>query len=107
MEAANISCGDTYCFEDSGKTAVLKKLIDSAEAVRGYTDCFGHSLVMRGAMDAMVDPVVNLWDVAPLACLVQEAGGEYYNFQGERTIQGSNFVASNPFLKKEILSLLV
>jgi histidinol-phosphatase len=107
IESANISCGDTYCFEDSGKTAVLKKLIDNAEAVRGYTDCFGHSLVMRGAMDAMIDPVVNLWDVAPLACLIHEAGGEYYDFNGERTIQGTNFIASNAHLKEEILSLIV
>lgn len=107
INASNISCGDTYCFEDSNKTHVLKKLIDNAEAVRGYTDCFGHSLVMRGAMDAMVDPVVNLWDVAPLACLVEEAGGTYYNFKGEKTIQGSDFVASNTYLKEEILSLLV
>jgi histidinol-phosphatase len=106
LEAANISCGDTYCFEDAGQTQFLKSLIDRAEAVRGYTDCFGHSLVLRGGLDAMIDPVVSLWDVAPLACLIREAGGDYYDFSGERTIQGTSFVASNGKLRPEILKAL-
>lgn len=106
LEAANISCGDTYCFDDAGHSSSLKSLIDSCEAVRGYTDCFGHSLVLRGALDAMVDPVVSLWDVAPLACLITEAGGTYYDFSGEETIRGTSFVASNKPMKKELLGLL-
>jgi histidinol-phosphatase len=81
-------------------------VIDKVGNIRGYTDCFGHSLVLRGAADAMVDPIVSIWDVAPLACLVEEAGGEYFSLQGEATIQGKSFITCGPNLKHEILSSL-
>ena len=106
IESAFISVGDTDCFEASNTTRTLSNIIAKAELVRGYTDCFGHSLVLRGGIDAMIDPVVNLWDIAPLACLVKEAGGEYYSFSGETTIRAGNFITSGAPLKPEILSLL-
>lgn len=105
LESALVGHGDTNCFEDSGKMKMLKSLLDKAALARGYTDCFGHSLVLRGAMDAMIDPVVSIWDVAPIACLMDEAGGEYFSFSGESTIQDSSFITCSPALKKQILEL--
>ncbi len=71
---------------------------------RGYTDCFGHAQVLRGAVDAMVDPIVSIWDIAPLACLVKEAGGQYFAMNGEETIRAKSFITCGPNLKNEILA---
>lgn len=105
LESALVGHGDTNCFEDAGKMPMLKSLFDKASLARGYTDCFGHSLVLRGAMDAMIDPVVSIWDVAPIACLVEEAGGDYFSFDGAETIQDTSFISCTPALKKQILDL--
>lgn len=106
LESSFVSIGDVDCFEASGKTKGLHRIMDKAEFVRGYTDCFGHSCVIRGGIDAMIDPVVSLWDIAPLACLIKEAGGEYFSFTGTETIHDSSFITCSPGLKKDILATL-
>jgi histidinol-phosphatase len=105
IESSLVSVGDVYAFQEAGKENVFKTLSQKTEICRGYTDCFGHSLVMRGAMDAMIDPVVSIWDIAPLACMIEEAGGEYFDFHGEKTIQSKSFITCGPGLKKELLAL--
>lgn len=107
LASANIALGDAYAFRETGTEKLFELLSKKAELARGYTDCFGHSLVMRGSLDAMVDPLVSIWDVAPLAILTQEAGGDYFSFEGERTIRDKSFVACSPKLREELLSLIV
>lgn len=104
LESAVVAVGDIQAFEDSGKQAYLDKMMKTAELCRGYTDCFGHSLVLRGAVDAMIDPIVNVWDVAPLACLIREAGGDYCSFDGERTFRSPSFLTYTPGLKASVLN---
>ena len=43
--------------------------------LRGYTDAFGHALVLGGGVGAMVDLELNAWDAAASQVLVPEAGG--------------------------------
>jgi len=105
LESAVVSVGDVSCFDASGHRHVLTSLIEKTELCRGYTDCFGHSLMMRGSVDAMIDPVVNIWDVAPLACLIREAGGDYCDFEGNRTIESSSFMSFTPALREELIKL--
>jgi len=105
LESAIVSHGDTSCFEDAGKMPLLKSILDKADLTRGYSDCFGHSLVLRGAVDAMIDPVVSLWDVAPIACLVEEAGGEWFSFSGAETLTERSFISCTPALKQPLLRL--
>jgi len=105
IESAFISVGDYPCFEMSGYKNHFSHLAKKAELVRGYTDCFGHSLVLRGSVDAMIDPMVSPWDVAPLACLVREAGGDYFTFEGDRSHLGKSFISCTPALREELLKL--
>jgi histidinol-phosphatase len=105
LESALVSCGDVSCFGAIGKKDYLNRLLERAELVRGYTDCFGHSLVIRGAIDAMVDPIVSPWDVVPLACLIREAGGDYFTFEGDTTHAGRSFISCTPALRNELLGL--
>jgi histidinol phosphatase-like enzyme (inositol monophosphatase family) len=92
FDKAVVSVGDRSCFSSTKTLSVLERLENEAELVRSYTDCFGHALVARGGADAMIDPMVSVWDVAPIACIVEEAGGRYGNFEGRRTVHDSTFV---------------
>jgi len=105
LETAVIACGDICVFEQAGKKTYHSNLVEQAELVRGYSDCFGHSLVIRGAVDAMIDPIVSPWDIIPVACLIREAGGEYFDFEGENTVRGSSFISCAPGLRKPLLQL--
>lgn len=106
IESSFLAVGDTSCFEAAGKTKTLNQLLEKSDVCRGYTDCFGHSLVLRGAIDAMIDPAVSIWDVVPIACLVKEAGGVFCDFEGNESYTSSNFVSCTPGVRKDLLEVL-
>jgi fructose-1,6-bisphosphatase/inositol monophosphatase family enzyme len=103
LSHALVSCADVPCFESTGYLRFLLSLMRKAELVRGYTDCFGHAMVLRGAVDAMIDPLVAVWDIAPIACLVKEAGGDYFSLDGKDLLQATTFVSCVPRLKDKII----
>ncbi|PYS51233.1 MAG: histidinol phosphate phosphatase [Acidobacteria bacterium] len=72
-------------------------------ARRTWGDCYGHVLVATGRADAMLDPVMNVWDCAPLLPIMEEAGGTFTDWRGERTIRGGNAISTNGKLFDEVL----
>ncbi|MBI4404259.1 MAG: hypothetical protein HY537_08865 [Deltaproteobacteria bacterium] len=105
LDSAFISCGDYDCWKKAEKLTYWQALYQKCKIVRGYTDCFAHALVIRGCLDAMIDPIVSLWDVVPIACLIREAGGEYFNLDGKQDVFSSSFATCNPKLKPQLLNL--
>jgi histidinol phosphatase-like enzyme (inositol monophosphatase family) len=77
-----------------------------AKASRTWGDCYGYVLVASGRADVMLDPVMNLWDCAPLLPIMEEAGGTFTDWRGARTITGGNSIATNGKLFDEVMSLL-
>jgi histidinol phosphatase-like enzyme (inositol monophosphatase family) len=70
-----ISTGDPICFEWAGCRHVFDRMTREIPLLRGYTDAFGHAMVLCGGLDAMVDCDLNPWDAAATQLLVVEAGG--------------------------------
>jgi len=75
IEDAIVSVGDVAQFTAAGRDEDYRRLSALHGYVRGYTDCFGHGLVISGAVGAIVDPALNPWDILPTQALVEEAGG--------------------------------
>jgi len=73
---------------------------------RGYGDFWQHCLVAEGAVDAAAEPEVALWDLAPLAVLVEEAGGRFTDLRGRRGPAGGSALASNGALHDALLETL-
>ncbi len=67
--------GDLFCFERAGLRPFYDAMSHAIPKLRGYTDAFGHLLVLSGAADAMVDCDLNPWDAAVTRVLAAEAGG--------------------------------
>jgi histidinol phosphatase-like enzyme (inositol monophosphatase family) len=82
------------------------KMVLSAKVIRGWGDCYGHILVATGRAEIMFDPVVALWDSAPMGVIVEEAGGRAFDFSGKDTIYSSNIITTNGALADEIKRLL-
>ena len=63
-------------------------------------------MVAEGVIDCSSDPILNLWDLASLVVIVQEAGGKVSTIDGTNPLQGSNLVASNGLLHQAVLEKL-
>lgn len=67
--------GDLFCFKLARLRSAYDILSHAIPKLRGYTDAFGHLLVLTGAADAMMDCDLNPWDAAVTRVLAAEAGG--------------------------------
>ena len=51
----------------------------------------------------MVDPIVEIWDIAAVALCVREAGGRFTCLSGSESLEEKSGVASNGHLHAEVL----
>jgi fructose-1,6-bisphosphatase/inositol monophosphatase family enzyme len=63
-------------------------------------------MVATGRAEVMIDPIVSIWDAAPLQTVIQEAGGQFTDWQGKSTIHAGEAVATNGLVSKEVLRIL-
>jgi histidinol phosphatase-like enzyme (inositol monophosphatase family) len=63
-------------------------------------------LLAQGSLDIWIEPRVAPWDLAAVQILVEESGGIFRCFAGERTIYGGNAWACTPGLEAEVRALL-
>ncbi len=71
-----IGVGDIAQFISANRLSDYHRLQELSEYVRGYTDCFGHGLVINGSLGAMMDPGLNPWDILATQVLIEEAKGK-------------------------------
>ena len=70
-----MSVGDPLQFSNGKLEDSYHRLFQLCPCLRGYTDCFGHTLVASGAVAAMMDPTLNPWDIMATQVLIEEGGG--------------------------------
>ncbi len=87
-------------------TDILNRLVQNGAVIRTWGDAYGYVLVATGRADAMIDPIVNHWDVSPMLTIFPEAGGIFSDFSGAFTANGGNALATNPNLYTSIISLI-
>lgn len=83
-----------------------ERLQARAKTSRTWGDCYGYVLLATGRADVMLDPVMNLWDCAPLLPIMEEAGGTFTDWRGVRTASGGNSIATNLLLFYEVMSVI-
>lgn len=83
----------------------FRKLLKSTRLNRTWGDAYGHMLVATGRADIMFDPVLSIWDAAPLLTIMQEAGGVFADTKGKETIQTGNGISCSRELLPQVLEL--
>jgi histidinol phosphatase-like enzyme (inositol monophosphatase family) len=73
---------------------------------RTWGDCYGYALVATGRAEAMIDPVVSIWDTAALLPVIEEAGGVFSDFGGASGHRGGSAIATNAALAQPVRRLL-
>lgn len=75
-----------------------------ARLSRTWGDAYGYMMVATGRADIAVDPIANLWDIAPVMPIIEEAGGQFTDWNGRPTVHGSEGVATNGLLHEAVLA---
>jgi histidinol phosphatase-like enzyme (inositol monophosphatase family) len=90
-------------FNSRGRQDAFARLQAAAAVTRTWGDAYGYLLVATGRAEAMVDAVMNVWDAAALLPVLDEAGGTFTDWNGQRTIHGGEGVATNGRVLEEVL----
>jgi histidinol phosphatase-like enzyme (inositol monophosphatase family) len=89
-----------------GRSGAYARLAEASGMQRTWADCYGYVLVATGRAEVALDPIMNVWDCAALLPIVEEAGGRFTDWRGQRTIHGGEAVATNGVLHDRILAVL-
>jgi histidinol phosphatase-like enzyme (inositol monophosphatase family) len=74
--------------------------------LRTWGDGYGYALVATGRADIMVDPAVEVYDVAAMPVILAEAGGRFSDLAGRPGAGGGSGIASNGRLHADALRLV-
>lgn len=84
---------------DAGPTnprhAALLRLGERADTFRTWGDCYGYALVATGRADAMLDPVLEIWDAAAVRPVIEEAGGVFTDWAGQTSHRSGHAIGTN------------
>lgn len=106
LSDASLSYSSLGGWEEAGRLDGMLDLMRGAWRSRAYGDFYGHMLVAEGAVDAMVEPDLALWDMAALVPIVTEAGGTCTNRAGEPLRGPGSVLISNGRIHDVLLDKL-
>jgi histidinol-phosphatase len=103
---ASLSFGEFRgVFAPERERAVLALARTAAQA-RCYGDLAGAAMVLTGRAEAWVEAGVQVWDIAPLKILAEEAGGRFTDLAGRPTAASGNCLLSNGRVHEHVLRVL-
>jgi histidinol-phosphatase len=105
-DQATLSLGEQKFLLAPPLRAQVNQLTVSAAQARGYGDLAGCAMVLTGRAEAFVEAGVQVWDIAPLKILIEEAGGRFTDLAGAPTHLHGACVASNGLVHDHVVAAL-
>ncbi len=105
-EEATLSLGELKFLLAPETRAQVNQLTVTAAQARGYGDLAGCVMVLTGRAEAFLEAGVQVWDIAPLKILIEEAGGRFTDLAGAPTHLSGACVASNGLVHDHVLAAL-
>src|SRR3546814_7823797 len=95
-DLATLSTGNIATLARAPQWAELGRLIPQLHRIRGYGDFLHYHYLAAGKLDAIVESDVNILDIAALAVIVREAGGQFSDLNGgELNLDTRTVLATN------------
>ena len=86
---------------DTPQRQAIWNAISSASQVRRFgCDCYAYCLLAAGHADIVIEPALNIYDIAALVPIVEQAGGYLTTWEGGSADQGGDIIAA---ASKELL----
>ncbi|MBZ5624078.1 MAG: inositol monophosphatase [Acidobacteriia bacterium] len=80
----------------------VMELMQRSWAVRSYGGALDACLVAAGKVEIWFEPKVEVWDLAALKLIVEEAGGAFFALDGSRRIDRGTAIACVPGVVTEV-----
>jgi histidinol-phosphatase len=103
---ATVSLGEMRLLFGGPHADGVLSLVRSAASARGYGDVAGALMVLEGRADAWLEGGVQIWDIAPMKILFEEAGGRFTDLAGVPTIASGSAVGTNGRVHAHVLGEL-
>lgn len=79
------------------------RLVNCDATLRTWADAYGYLLLATGRCEAVIDPLVKIWDIAPMQVIIPEAGGVLTDQIGAPWEEGRHIVASNGKIHNRVI----
>jgi histidinol-phosphatase len=103
---AYVATASASSFAKHGRAGAFQRLLQNCYFQTGWNDAYGYLLVATGRVEAMLDPVMNIWDCGPFPPILREAGGYFGDWRGNQTIYNGEALSVNQHLLSQVLPLL-
>ncbi len=81
-------------FPEDYERQLFEKVQSQARLTRFSYDCYAYCMLASGHVDLVVEAGLNIYDIAALIPVVENAGGMITNWQGGDASQGGQIIAS-------------
>ncbi len=106
LEEATFLTTDITTPAKEGYADAFNTLVESTALHRTWGNAYGHLMVATGRADIMFDPILNIWDAAPLLPILREAGGRFTDVQGAEVIESEHgFISTSQKLYEQVLNI--
>lgn len=106
LSAAQVLFRSVTDMHASRVAAGFDALLPTVWRERGFGDFWGYALVADGAAEAMMERDLGAWDLAAPSIVVEEAGGRITDFDGRRSFDAGEGLATNGILHDDLLDRL-
>jgi len=89
-----------------GRGPAYERLRAACGTDRGWSDAYGYALLATGRAEIVLDPIVSIWDIAPVAPIIAEAGGTLTDWSGRPTHTAPAAVATNGRLFEAVMATI-
>jgi len=103
IERSTFLSTDIMNIKKSGFEKPYMELLEASRIHRTWGDAYGHLMVATGRADIMFDPILHIWDAAPLLPIVTEAGGAFTDVAGKETIKSGNAISCSAGLHEIVI----
>src|SRR5512137_517037 len=103
---ASVSLGEVRSVLAPERERAVLALARTAAQARCYGDLAGAAMVLTGRAEAWIEAGVQIWDIAPLKILAEEAGGRFTDLAGRPTAASGNCLLSNGLVHEQVLRVL-
>lgn len=105
LQEATVCYGSLTHFTKINKNRQVIEILKSTRTSLGDGYSVGHNFLLKGKIDATFE-TGHIWDFAAPSMLVEEAGGEFTDFAGKKSLTSGNALATNGLLHNQILKIL-
>jgi histidinol-phosphatase len=106
LEQAYICYTNIRNMEKYGRGKAWRELNSRAFVLRGWSDAYGYLTVATGRAEAMLDPVMHVWDCGPFPPIFREAGGYFGNWAGKEGHLHGEALGCNAALLADLLHII-